>query len=82
VNLRSAIQFASAALALGGVFFGAAPSIAAGHTPIQSRTRKAFQKYFNRQIPQAEAGRFRQRSVSMNEDMHKQWEEKEQFPPY
>jgi sulfur-oxidizing protein SoxA len=81
VNVRSAIHFASAALALAALAFTAAPSAAAG-TPDPVADAKAFQNYFTRKFPKLKLEDFVNGPYSMNEDMHKQWEEKEQFPPY
>jgi len=43
---------------------------------------KAFQKYFTTKFPKLKPDDFVNGPYSMNEDMHRQWEEKEQFPPY
>ena len=79
--MRSANHFASAALALAALAFTAAPSVAA-ETPDPVADAKAFQNYFTRKFPKLKLEDFVNGPYSMNEDMHKQWEEKEQFPPY
>ena len=79
--MRSAIHFASAALALAALAFTAAPS-AAAETPNPVADAKAFQNYFTQKFPKLKLEDFVNGPYSMNEDMHKQWEEKEQFPPY
>jgi sulfur-oxidizing protein SoxA len=81
VNVRSAIHFASAALALAALALTAAPSLAA-ETPDPVADAKAFQNYFTQKFPKLKLEDFVNGPYSMNEDMHKQWEEKEQFPPY
>ncbi len=79
--MRSAIHLASAALALAALAFTAAPSVAA-ETPDPTADAKAFQNYFTQKFPKLKLEDFVNGPYSMNEDMHKQWEEKEQFPPY
>ena len=43
---------------------------------------RAFRGYFIRQIPEREARDFANGPYALNKDMRRQWEEKEQFPPY
>src|SRR5207245_4930550 len=43
---------------------------------------KAFQKFFTNKFPKLKPEDFVNGPYSMNEDLHRQWEEKEQFPPY
>ena len=43
---------------------------------------KAFRQYFTSKFPKVKLEDFVNGPYSMNEDMRKQWEEKEQFPPY
>ena len=43
---------------------------------------KAFRDYFVKKFPSVKLDDFVNGPYSMNEDMRKQWEEKEQFPPY
>ena len=78
---RSAISIASAALVLAALALTAAPS-AAAETPDPVADAKAFQNYFTQKFPKLKLEDFVNGPYSMNEDMHKQWEEKEQFPPY
>src|SRR5258708_6253350 len=82
VNVRSAIQLASAALALAALSFGAIQFAAAADTPDPVADAKAFQKFFTEKFPKVKLEDFVNGPYSMNEDMHRQWEEKEQFPPY
>jgi sulfur-oxidizing protein SoxA len=43
---------------------------------------KAFREFFVKKFPQVKLDDFVNGPYSMNEDMHRQWEEKEEFPPY
>lgn len=65
-------------LALGAVSV-AAP---AADTPDPAADAKAFQDYFVKRFPKVKFEDFVNGPYSMNEDMRRQWEEKEQFPPY
>src|SRR5580693_4053287 len=82
MNLRPAIHFASAALALAALAFAAVPPAVAADTPDPVADAKAFQKYFTQKFPKLKPADFVNGPYSLNEDMHRQWEEKEQFPPY
>ena len=81
VNVRSAIHFASAALALAVLAFGAIQPAVAADTPDPAADAKAFRNYFTQKFPKLKLEDFVNGPYSMNEDMHRQWEEKEQFPP-
>lgn len=50
--------------------------------PDPAADMKAFQAYFTSKFPNVKLDDFVNGPYSMNEDMRKQWEEKEQFPPY
>jgi len=77
---RSAIQLASAALAL-AMLACAAPAGATDKVdPVADA--KAFKKFFTDKFPKVKLEDFVNGPYSMNEDLHRQWEEKEQFPPY
>ena len=81
--MRSAIHLASAALALAALAFGAVPSaVAADTTPNPPADAKAFRDFFTQKFPKVKLEDFVNGPYSMNEDLHRQWEEKEQFPPY
>jgi sulfur-oxidizing protein SoxA len=81
--VRSAIHSASAALALAAaVAFTAVLPAAAAETPDPAADARAFQKFFTEKFPKVKLQDFVNGPYSMNEDMHRQWEEKEQFPPY
>ena len=79
---RSAIYLASAALALAAsMLAGSLPSDAADKIdPVADA--KAFQKFFTDKFPKVKFEDFVNGPYSMNEDLHRQWQEKEQFPPY
>jgi sulfur-oxidizing protein SoxA len=79
MNARLAIRIASAALAMLAL---AVPTATAGDGPDPVADAKAFQKYFTTKFPGLKLEDFVNGPYSMNEDMHRQWEEKEQFPPY
>jgi L-cysteine S-thiosulfotransferase len=78
VRLRSFIRVASAAFALAASTL-AAP---AADTPDPAADAKAFRNYFVTKFPKVKLEDFVNGPYSMNEDMRRQWEEKEQFPPY
>ena len=80
--MRPAIHCVSAALALAALVSIAARPVTAADTPDPVTDAKAFQKYFTGKFPKLKPEDFVNGPYSMNEDMHKQWEEKEQFPPY
>ena len=66
------------ALALGAASI-AAP---AADKPDPVADAKAFQDYFIKRFPKVKYEDFVNGPYSMNEDMRRQWEDKEQFPPY
>jgi sulfur-oxidizing protein SoxA len=82
IDVRPVIQFVSAALALAALAFGGVPPAAAADKPDPVADAKAFRDYFTKKFPQVKLEDFVNGPYSMNEDMHRQWEEKEQFPPY
>ena len=43
---------------------------------------RAFREYFVRKFPNVKLDDFANGPYALNEDMRRQWEEKEQFPPY
>jgi L-cysteine S-thiosulfotransferase len=65
------------ALALGGT-----ASAIAADAPDPVADAKAFRNYFVSKFPAVKLEDFVNGPYSMNEDMRRQWEEKEQFPPY
>jgi L-cysteine S-thiosulfotransferase len=50
--------------------------------PDPAADQKAFQNYFIKKFPKVKYEDFVNGPYSMDEGLHKQWEEKEQFPPY
>jgi L-cysteine S-thiosulfotransferase len=50
--------------------------------PNPAADQKAFQTYFAKKFPKVKYEDFVNGPYSMDEGLHKQWEEKEQFPPY
>jgi len=72
------LQSALAALAL-AIFIQ--PAVAAD-TPDPAADAKAFRDYFVKKFPKVKLEDFANGPYSMNADMRRQWDEKEQFPPY
>ena len=81
MTMRLPIRLASVALALAVVAL-AGSSARAADTPDPVADAKAFQKFFKDKFPKLKPEDFANGPYSMNEDLHRQWEEKEQFPPY
>jgi sulfur-oxidizing protein SoxA len=82
MRLRPIIASALAALAMAAIACLAASAIAAPDKPDPAADSKAFTKFFTDKFPQVKLEDFVNGPYSMNEDMRRQWEEKEQFPPY
>ena len=82
MNVRPTILFVSAALALAVLAFAAAQPAAAADAIDPAADAKAFQKYFTSKFPKLKLEDFVNGPYSLNEDMHRQWVEKEEFPPY
>ena len=82
MKLRSAIYLASAALVLAVLTLATTlPSDAADKVdPVADA--KAFRKFFTDKFPKVKLEDFVNGPYSMNEDLYRQWQEKEQFPPY
>jgi len=76
-----AILFASAAITLAALAL-VAPNAIAADTPDPAADAKAFRDFFTNKFPKLKLEDFVNGPYSMNEDMYRQWEEKEQFPPY
>ncbi len=81
MSMRSAFRFATAAVALATAAIVTPMAIAAGTSDPVADAR-AFRGYFTKKFPNVKLSDFVNGPYSMNEDMRKQWEEKEQFPPY
>jgi sulfur-oxidizing protein SoxA len=77
---RSLIRFGFSALALAALVF-VLPAIAADKIdPVADA--KAFKKFFYDKFPKLKPEDFVNGPYSMDEGLHRQWVEKEQFPPY
>ena len=79
MNLRSPIHLACATLVL--ALATITPTVAAD-TSDPVADAKAFRSYFVTKFPNIKPEDFVNGPYSMNADMRRQWEEKEQFPPY
>ncbi len=78
--MRSMIHFAAAALAVLALL-SVLPAVADDAVdPVADAS--AFQSYFTRKFPHVKLEDFVNGPYSMNEDMRRQWQEIEQFPPY
>jgi len=82
MTARSLIPHTLAALMLATLASLAAPFARAADAIDPAADAKAFRDYFTRKFPQVKLDDFVNGPYSMNEDMHKQWLEKEEFPPY
>jgi len=79
--VRSLIHVASLALAA-ALTLSAVPPAGAADTPDPAADAKAFRNYFVKKFPNIKLEEFVNGPYALNEDMRRQWEEKEQFPPY
>lgn len=79
MTLRRRILLAVVTAALAG---GGAAALRAADRIDPAADAKAFQDFFKKKFPQVKFEDFVNGPYSMNEDMRRQWEEKEQFPPY
>src|SRR5579862_3987375 len=66
---------------LAALLFATANASAADGTD-PAKEARAFRDYFVQKFPNVKLGDFVNGPYSLNEDMRRQWEEKEQFPPY
>jgi sulfur-oxidizing protein SoxA len=82
MRVRTILTSAVAALVTAALACAAASAIAASDKPDPVADAKAFQNFFTRKFPDVKYEDFVNGPYSMNEDLHRQWEEKEQFPPY
>ena len=80
--MRSAIHFAAAVVAIAVLALTPRLPAMAADSVDPSADARAFQSYFTRKFPNLKLEDFVNGPYSMNADMHKQWEEIEQFPPY
>src|SRR5262249_7748332 len=81
MKARSAIWLGSALVALTALGFTAQRVIAADKIDPATEA-KAFQNFFFQKFPNVKHEDFVNGPYSMNEDMKRQWQEKEEFPPY
>jgi sulfur-oxidizing protein SoxA len=81
MNLRSTIHFVLLGLGLASAIAAARPAAAADAID-PAADAKAFQKFFTTKFPKLKLEDFVNGPYSLNEDMHRQWVEKEEFPPY
>ena len=82
MRVRTILTSAFAACAAAGLAMLAASAIAAPDKPDPVTDAKAFRKFFTDKFPKVKFEDFVNGPYSMDEGLHKQWEEKEQFPPY
>ena len=82
MRVRPILTSAAAALAMAALASIAASAIAAPDKVDPVADANAFKKYFTDKFPKVKLDDFANGPYSMNEDMRRQWEEKEQFPPY
>ena len=80
--MRPAIQFLCAALGLAALMLNPGDHAVAAGGSDPAADARAFQKFFTSKFPTLKLEDFVNGPYSMNEDMHRQWVEKEEFPPY
>ncbi len=71
-----------AVAALAALALSAVSPARAADTPDPAADAKAFRNYFVRKFPNVKLEEFVNGPYALNQDMRRQWEEKEQFPPY
>jgi sulfur-oxidizing protein SoxA len=81
VSVRPLIHLASLAVAA-ALTLSAMLAAGAADGPDPAADAKAFRNYFVRKFPNVKLEDFVNGPYALNEDMRRQWEEKEQFPPY
>jgi len=79
---RGVIQLALLAFLALAALMVAVPPVRAVDAQGPAADAKAFRDYFVSKFPKVKLEDFVNGPYSMNEDMRRQWEEKEQFPPY
>jgi sulfur-oxidizing protein SoxA len=82
MRARGVIQLALLAFLALAALMVAAPAGHAVDAPDPAADARAFRDYFVSKFPKVKLEDFVNGPYSMNEDMRRQWEEKEQFPPY
>ena len=79
--MRPLIHLASLAVAA-ALTLSAMLAAGAADGPDPAADAKAFRNYFVRKFPNVKLEDFVNGPYALNEDMRRQWEDKEQFPPY
>ena len=79
--MRPLIHLASLAVAA-ALTLSAMLAAGAADGPDPAADAKAFRNYFVRKFPNVKLEDFVNGPYALNEDMRRQWQEKEQFPPY
>jgi sulfur-oxidizing protein SoxA len=79
VRLLAVFGFASLAASALAVVATAATAVA---TPDPAADAKAFRDYFAKRFPEVKLDDFVNGPYSLNDEMRRQWLEKEEFPPY
>ena len=82
MRARGVIQLALLAFLALAALMVAVPAVRAVDAQGPAADGKAFRDYFVSKFPKVKLEDFVNGPYSMNEDMRRQWEEKEQFPPY
>ena len=82
MRARGVIQLALLAFLALAALMVAVPPVRAVDARGPAADAKAFRDYFVSKFPKVKLEDFVNGPYSMNEDMRRQWEEKEQFPPY
>ena len=82
MRVRAFFSSALTALWLAALATATAPFAHAADIPDPAADAKAFRDYFVKKFPKLKLDEFVNGPYSMDEDMRRQWEEKEQFPPY
>jgi sulfur-oxidizing protein SoxA len=82
MRVREVLFCAAAALSMAVLACLAASAIAATDKIDPAADAKAFKKFFTDKFPKVKLEEFVNGPYSMDEGLHKQWEEIEQFPPY
>ena len=76
------MRFLHAILVSAALAFGVTSSAGAADTPAPVADAKAFQKYFTERFPRLKLEDFVNGPYAIDEEMRRQWQEIEQFPPY
>jgi len=82
MRTRPTLSILTAALALCALIGASSPAALAIEAIDPAADAKAFRDFFVKKFPQVKFEDFVNGPYSMNEDMRKQWKDKEQFPPY